>query len=59
MAAIATAEVEITAKAEGLIKALRVIEKHLGALAAELEQISSDQAAPGSGHIPGARPPRY
>lgn len=42
---VATAEVDITPKTDGLIRVIRIIEKHLGALASELEQTAREAPA--------------
>lgn len=39
---VATAEVDITPKTDGLIRVIRIIEKHLGALASELERAAQE-----------------
>ena len=48
MAVIATAEVDIAPKTDGLIRVIRIIEKHLGALATELEQAAREGDEHGS-----------
>jgi hypothetical protein len=54
---IATAYVDVHPRAHGLAKLARIIEKHMGALAADLE--AHGVAHEPAGHVPGARPPRY
>jgi hypothetical protein len=59
MAVVGTAHIDIAPRTEGLVRTIRIIEKHLGALADELEQSAGEPDSPADGHVPGARPPRY